>query len=77
MIDWLDLPELTTFTTGYDSFYRTRSLSLNSMMNNWLLIDWFDLPNLATFTTGDESFKGTRSLSLESMMIYDWLIWSS
>ena len=33
-----DLPQLTTFTTGEDSFYETRSLSLDSMMiDNWLI----------------------------------------
>ena len=38
MIDWFDLPTLTTFTTGYHSFYETTSLSLESMMiYDWLL----------------------------------------
>ena len=38
MIDWFDLPNLTTFTTGRYSFYSTTSLSLNSiMMIGWLI----------------------------------------
>ena len=38
MIDWFDLPKLTTFTTGYHSFEYTTSLSLNSMMiYDWLI----------------------------------------
>ena len=35
MIDWFDLPELTTFITGDDSFYES-SLSLSSS----LMVDW-------------------------------------
>ena len=37
MIDWFDLPKLTAFTTGNESFEGTTSLNLESMMNNdWL-----------------------------------------
>ena len=37
-IDWIDLPKLTTFTTGSESFFETRSLSLSSLMiGDWLI----------------------------------------
>ena len=37
MIEWFDLPKLTTFTTEYRSFYETTSLSLSSMIYDWLI----------------------------------------
>ena len=38
MIDWFDLPNLSTFTTGDQSFEKTKSLSLSSLMINcWLI----------------------------------------
>ena len=39
MIDWFDLPELTSFITGFGSFYETDSLSLSSsLIDDWWLI---------------------------------------
>ena len=77
MIDWFDLPNLTTFTTGNRSFFETTSLKLEGTMNDDWLIDWFDLPKLTTFTTGLYSFYYTTRLSLNSMMNVDWLKWFS
>ena len=37
IVDWFDLPNLSTFTTGDHSFYETTSLSLSSLM----IDDWF------------------------------------
>ena len=74
MIDWFDLPNLTTFNTEWYSFQKQQ---VWVWIVWWYMIDWFDLPNLTTFNTGYDSFYETTSLSLESMMIYDWLIWSS
>ena len=39
MIDWFDLPNLTTFTTGSRSFCNTNSIILDSMT----IVKWFDL----------------------------------
>ena len=57
------LPQLTTFTTGIESFADTESLSLDS---NSLLLYSFDFPQLTTITVGKSSFIEARSLSLTS-----------
>ena len=61
----MDLPQLTTFTTGEDSFSETIELSLISLL---YLINSLDLPQLTAFETEERSFYKTTSLRLASLM---------
>ena len=64
-----NLPNLQSFITGKESFYKTSSLSLSSMIIKFDYLIFSNLPNLQSFKTGKESFYDTTSLSLSSMII--------
>ena len=65
MIDWFDLPNLTTFNTD-NSFYETTSLSLNSMMMYDWLIDSIFLISLHSLQEEDHSMK---------QEVWVWIVW--
>ena len=81
MIDWFDLPKLTTFTTGDYSFYETTSLRLDSLiigngcLNELSAIDFSRFVNVRMIDVGMISFGKVESVLISSMMIDDnWLI---
>ena len=64
MINWFDLPQLTTINIDHGSFSETTSLTLSSIM---IMIDnWFDLTKLNAINIDDNSFSETRSVTMES-----------
>ena len=64
-----NLPNLQSFETGKESFNKTTSLSLSSMIIKLDNLIFSNLPNLQSFITGNYSFKETTNLSLSSMII--------
>ena len=73
-----NLPNLQSYKTGLNSFYKTTSLSLSSMIIEFDYLIFSNLPNLQSFETGDQSFYKTTSLSLSRMIIkFDYLIFSN
>ena len=72
LIDWFDLPNLTTFTTGYQSFYKTRSLSINSMIDIWL-IDLIFLISLHSKHVSIHSAQQEVWIYRVDRLIIDWL----
>ena len=65
MIDWFDLPNLTTFTTGSESFYKTTSLSLESLIMKWL-IDMIFLNSLHSGLDIGHSIQ---------QQVWIWIVW--
>ena len=63
---WIDLPNLSTFTTDDNSFYSTTTLNIESihMSNN----DDSDVPFInGKYTHGENAFHRTTSLTLSSI----------
>ena len=78
MMKQTDLPNLQSFKTGSESFRKTTSLSLSSMIIKFDYLIFSNLPNLQSFETGDCSFLKTTNLSLSSMIIkFDYLSFKS
>ena len=70
-----NLPNLQSFEIGNDSFYKTTSLSLSSMIIKFDYLTFSNLPNLQSFETEYNSFYKTTSLSLSSLIIkFDYLV---
>ena len=66
----IDLPSLTTFTTGTSSFYNTTNLTIECIWILFIVIFSIDLPNLKTISIGDSSFRYTSSVSIMSILWY-------
>ena len=66
VIDWLDLPELTSIQMGDNAFYNTPSLELKSILIHveW----WLDMTSLKSLVFGDYAFYGCSRVVFES----DW-----
>ena len=64
-----NLPNLQSFETGDNSFYKITSLSLSSMIIKFDYLTFSNLPNLQSFKTGNGSFWDATSLSLSGMII--------
>ena len=72
MIDWFDLPELTSFITGFGSFYETDSLSLSSsLIDDWWLI-WSSWTNIIHNKGSIILFR--RQLDYAKFDYKNWLI---
>ena len=63
---------------GNNSFQKTTSLSLSSMIIKFDYLIFSNLPKLQSFKTGWKSFYSTTSLSLSSMIIkFDYFTFSN
>ena len=76
MIDWFDLPKLTTFTTEDHSFYALTSLCLSSMMIDNCLIDLIFQNLLHSLQDLNHSIQ-QQVWVCQVWWLIDWLIWSS
>ena len=72
MIDWFDLPTLTTFTTGEYSFCQTTSLSLSSrLIDNWLITLIFLICRISLLVIL-RNYHGTSSGHHLSWEVFDY-----
>ena len=82
LIDWLDLPNLTTFTTGYNSFHKVKRLFLSGLMiGDWLIWSSYALcsiPRLWFFQRDKCCFsvKCFSYLLFIRYSFYEWFLFS-
>lgn len=75
MINWYDLPFLTTISIGYRSLYSVKNVTLHS--KQLIVNEGIDLDKLESFTTGIQTFYETENVTFSSIMIDVLSIWSS
>ena len=69
---WIDLPNLTLFTSRGSSFNQPHLVTLSSLI--WTIEYWIDIPNVETVNLPD-SFQYVQSKSISSILINEseWL----
>ena len=65
---WIDLPNLSTFCTGKQSFKQVGSITFSSIIyiEN---ISLKDLPSMEVFTTGQYTFWKTKNLTIDGILL--------
>lgn len=70
MIEWLDLPQLTSFTVGYDSFYHLDTLILKGMLNDWFIDVIFQISDISLHHQSHSIRQRLLFLKV-SLIVYD------